>query len=111
MSIISKIKRVVNALSTETDPDYILSGRAILRGMLNFKKGELEPTSKDFAYICKECPDNIDETDPDLIEQDDDFPFLSGRMCGACGGCVLAFKVRQNIKPCEKWQPAQPIKS
>lgn len=109
MKILSKIKRLTEALSSETDPDYIKSGRAVLRGMLNFKSGKLEPTSRDFAYICKTCPDNIPETDPDLEETDAEFPFLSSRMCGACGGCVLSYKVRQNIKPCEKWQ--QPYRS
>lgn len=94
---------MAEALRSETDPDYIKSGRAVLRGMINFNVGDKVASSKDFAYICKECPDNIAETDPDLEEVDKDFPFLSSRMCGACGGCVLSYKVRQDIKPCEKW--------
>lgn len=104
LKILSFIKRLSEGLSSETDPSIILTARAALRGSMNLAKSQLEPTSEKFAYICKTCPDNIVETDDNLKVEDPDFPFLSERMCGACGGCVLSYKVRQNIKLCDKWK-------
>lgn len=104
MNIISSIKRLTQSLKTETDPDILLTSRAILTGMVNYFKSTKADYITENAYICKSCPDNIPETDPDMKVRDKQFEFLTDRMCGACGGCSLAFKVRQNVKPCDKWQ-------
>lgn len=102
--VISFIKRLSESIKKESDPSIILTARAALRGAINLATGQLETKSEDFAYICKTCPGRIDETDDSLAVKDPDFDFLSGKMCGACGGCVLSYKVRQSLKLCDKWE-------
>lgn len=105
MSISSKIERLKKALSTEEDPDILLSGRAILSGMLNFKLGLKTPQAKQrFIDFCKSCEHNVEDPVEDMREVDKQIPDLSGKMCDYCGGCVLSYKIRQTIKPCDKWK-------
>lgn len=104
MNILPAIKRLKDSLALESNPDVILTSRAIMRGMLNFVKGSKDPFIEKNVYICNSCEHNVEETDKDMIVKDKQFPELSGRMCGDCGGCSLSFKTRQNIKPCRLWQ-------
>ncbi len=105
MNILAAIKRLSNSLKSEKDPDIILTTKAIIVGMTNFyfnnKKEEAEQLYKNF---CINCEYNVEETDKELQLVDTQIPEMTKRMCSFCGGCVLSFKTRQNIKPCSKWK-------
>lgn len=53
--------------------------------------------------VCKVCPLFVDEPIAFLRVEDKQIPDLSNKMCDDCG-CVLAYKLRQSIITCDKWQ-------
>ena len=104
MSIDDKIKRFKEAMSGEKDPDVILTSKAILQGYSFFKLGINFTTARlRFGNHCKDCEYNVPDPVESMKEDDKQIPELSGRMCSHCGGCVLSYKTRQNIKKCEFW--------
>lgn len=104
MDILQGIKRLKNSLSNEKDPDIILTTKAIMVGMTNFYfKNKKDEALEKFQKFCVNCPLNKIDPVESMQVEDSEIPELSKRMCGDCG-CVLSFKVRQNIKPCQKWK-------
>ena len=104
MSIFDKINRLKEALKTEADPDLIRSGKAILTGMTYFKLGaNLKLAKQRYQDHCKDCKYNVIDPVEDMREQDKQIPGISGKMCSHCGGCVLAYKIRQSVIKCEFW--------
>lgn len=105
MSIASKIKRLKEALASESDPDLLRSGKAILAGMTFFKMGINKTLAiKRFEDHCRGCEFNVLDPVEDMREKDSQIPDASDRMCSHCGGCVLSYKLRQSVKKCEFWQ-------
>lgn len=96
----------------------IKKGKTILKtglkpyevGKHNFENPILcvEVKAKQRAEICKECVHFVDEPIDFLRIKDERIPELSEKMCNDCG-CSLPYKVRQNIKLCEKWQEQKEI--
>lgn len=104
MSITDKIQRLKEGLASETDPDLILSTKAIISGMAGFYfklRGAL--AQRRYEQHCKSCEHNVEDPVEDMRETDSEIPELSGRMCSHCGGCVLSFKIRQSVKKCDFW--------
>lgn len=104
MSISDKIKRLKEALASESDPDLLRSGKAILSGMAFFKLGiNTDLARKRFDSHCKSCQFNVLDPVEGMREKDPQIDEASDRMCSHCGGCVLAYKLRQNVTKCEFW--------
>lgn len=62
----------------------------------------VEVKAEERAEICKTCVFFVDEPIDFLKVKDERIPIISEKMCGECG-CTLPYKIRQSIKPCEKW--------
>lgn len=105
MGLDSKIQRLKDAIKAEgADPDLLRSGKAILAGMSFFKLGiNKDLALKRFQEHCSSCEYNVIDPVEDMRETDKQIPDASDRMCSHCGGCVLAYKLRQNVKKCEFW--------
>jgi len=105
MSFTDKVNRLKEALKSEKDPDIIVMTKAIIQGItylylrINSKIAKLR-----FDNSCKSCEFNVIDPVESMREEDDQVPEASGRMCSHCGGCVLSYKLRQNVKPCEYWK-------
>lgn len=56
---------------------------------------EMEALAAKRLEVCKGCRYYKDEPIPWLRVED-------GKSCGKCG-CILAYKVRQNLKKCKRW--------
>ncbi|RMZ58968.1 hypothetical protein D1632_15495 [Chryseobacterium nematophagum] len=105
MSLSAKIKRLKQALIETNDPDYAKTLKAIIVGMTNFYLGLANDLAKKrFENSCKGCAFNLQDPIAKLRVQDEKVPELSARMCAHCEGCVLSYKLRQSIKPCEFWK-------
>lgn len=104
MSITDKIKRLEEALRSEKDPDIIKASKAIIQGMAYFHLGvNNRLAQKRFDDHCGDCEHNVSDPVNSMRVEDDKIKALSGRMCDHCGGCVLSYKIRQNVKKCEYW--------
>lgn len=68
----------------------------------------VEKLAEERLKTCMGCDDFVHEPVDFLRVVDDRIPELSNKMCNACG-CTSAYKIRQSIKPCDKWQPEQNI--
>lgn len=104
--MLEKIKRFKESLSREKDPNIIQSTKAVIQGVTNFHLGIKSAENKArerYENHCKACAYNIPELIPSLQVEDKTIPELSNRQCGACG-CVLSYKLRQSLKPCEFWK-------
>ena len=80
--------------------------KPIYIGMLNFyskSKTAIMLAKKRYLESCKNCIYFIDETNELLQITDTEIPELTNKTCNLCG-CVCAFKLRQSINKCEKWQ-------
>lgn len=105
MSVSEKIKRLKQALEETEDPDYAKTIKGVIVGMTNYNLGlSTEVARKRYEDFCKECDFNVQDPVPELRIQDKKIPELSERMCDHCGGCLLSYKLRQSIKPCEFWK-------
>ncbi|RMZ60064.1 hypothetical protein D1632_10775 [Chryseobacterium nematophagum] len=105
MSLSEKIKRLKKALAETDDSCYAKTLKAIIVGMTNFHLGLFHDVAKRrFEDYCKNCAFNIQEPISDMRVQDEKVPELSERMCAHCMGCVLSYKLRQSVKPCEFWK-------
>lgn len=103
--MIEKIKRLKEALAETDDPTYAKTLKAIIVGMTNYYLGLWSGLAKErFEKFCKNCAFNIQDPIVDMRIEDHKVPELSQRMCAYCGGCVLSYKLRQSIKPCEFWK-------
>lgn len=71
-----------------------------LEGKKNFEIGAT--ISDKNIDICKGCRYFKNEPIDFLKVEDKQYPELSGKTCGKCG-CILSYKLRQNLKPCSKW--------
>lgn len=69
---------------------------------------EAESLAKERLKTCVGCEFFVDEPIDFLRVKDEKIPELSNKMCGNCG-CTLAYKIRQSIQPCDKWQQEQNI--
>lgn len=99
-----KLHRLKAGLASETDPDLIKAGKAIIQGMTYFYLGVNTKIAKlRYDKHCKSCEHNVPDPVKSMHEIDKNIPEISGRMCSHCGGCVLSFKLRQGIKKCEFW--------
>lgn len=99
-----KIKRLKEGLASETSPDLIKSTKAIIQGMTFFYLGIHSKIAKlRYDKYCKLCEHNVEDPVKSMHEVDKEISEISGRMCSHCGGCVLSFKLRQDIKKCEYW--------
>lgn len=90
----------------ETDPDYRKDISAIIAGIRNFLTGseKWNDTAIDrLENFCADCEFFVDEKVVSERVADKDIPGLSGKSCAHCG-CVLSFKLRQSVKPCEFWK-------
>jgi hypothetical protein len=104
MSILDKINRLKQGLASEANPDLIQSTKAIIQGMTFFYLGINQKNAKlRYDKYCKSCKHNVADPVESMHEDDKQIPELSGRMCDHCGGCVLSFKLRQDIKKCDYW--------
>lgn len=104
MNLRDKINRLKSGLASETDPDLIQSAKAIIQGMTFFYLGIKSNLAKlRYDSYCKYCKHNVVDPVESMHEEDTIIPEISGRMCDHCGGCVLSFKLRQDIKKCEYW--------
>lgn len=104
--MLEKIKRFKESLSREKDPNIIQSTKAVIQGVTNFHLGIKSAENKArerYENHCKQCQYNIEEKVPSLQVEDKAIPELTNRQCGACG-CVLSYKLRQYLKPCEFWK-------
>lgn len=99
-----KIKRYQDSLKNESDPNVVRDLKAIISGMLNYHLGISKLGKERFEKYCKDCAYNVLDPVPEMRVMDEKIPELAGRMCAYCGGCVLSWKVRQSIKPCEFWK-------
>lgn len=100
-----KINRLKEALASETDPNIIKATKAIIQGITFFYLGVNKSLAKlRYDNHCKDCEHNVEDPVISMRENDKQIPELSGRMCDHCGGCVLSYKLRQNIKKCEFWK-------
>lgn len=105
MSFFEKIKRLKQSLLETNDPDYAKTLKAIIAGMTNYNLGlSNDIAKKRFEEACKDCAFNIQDPIQEMRVVDKNNPELSGRMCAHCGGCVLSYKLRQSVKPCEFWK-------
>ena len=99
-----KFHRLKEALASETNPDIIMSTKAIMQGMTFFYLGVNTRIAKlRYDKYCKSCKHNVPDPVKSMHEIDKSIPGLSGRMCDHCGGCVLSFKLRQDVKKCDYW--------
>lgn len=99
-----KIKRLKEGLASETNPDLIKSTKAIIQGMTFFYLGIHSKIAKlRYDMYCRSCKHNAEDPVKSMHETDKEIPEISGRMCSHCGGCVLSFKLRQDVKKCEYW--------
>lgn len=104
MSITDKIQRLKEGLASETDPDLILSTKAIISGIVNHHLNLRKDLAlQRYEQHCKGCEFNVEDPVDDMRVEDKLIPELSGKMCNHCGGCVLSYKIRQSIKKCEFW--------
>lgn len=74
-------------------------------GRKNFlrPKEEIEKLAKERINICGGCDEFLDES-VDLFKVNDKrTPEATEKYCGDCG-CILSYKIRQNIDTCKKWQ-------
>lgn len=105
MNFSEKIKRLKQALRETKDPDYAKALKAIIAGMTNYYLGLCSGLAKErFEKFCKDCAYNVRDPIPDMRIQDEKAPEISERMCSHCHGCVLSYKLRQSVKPCEFWK-------
>ena len=76
-----------------------------LDGKKNFENQseEMEELARKRLQTCLECVHFKDEPIEVFKVKDENLPEASGKYCEDCG-CVLSFKLRQSIQPCEKWQ-------
>ena len=76
-----------------------------LDGKKNFENQseEMEELARKRLQFCLECVHFKDEPIQVFKVKDENLPEASGKYCEDCG-CVLSFKLRQSIQPCEKWQ-------
>lgn len=100
------IKRFCESLKKQEDIDLIRDSKAVAIGVKNFtfkdEKAESLAVER-FEKNCKSCNFNILEPIEELRVTDKRIPELTDRTCGECG-CVLAYKLRQSIKKCSRWQ-------
>lgn len=74
-------------------------------GKQNFEDPILcvEEKAKKRLEVCMSCNFFVDEPIEFLRVKDSNIPELSNKMCNDCG-CVLSYKIRQDLKKCKKWQ-------
>ena len=89
----SIIKKGASLLKDGADP--YLEGKKNFENNTDILKNNLD--------ICKGCRYFKQEPIPDFRVLDKKYPELSGKSCGKCG-CILSYKLRQDIKLCKKWQ-------
>lgn len=99
-----KLNRLKEGLASETNPDIIKSTKAIIQGLTYFHLGVNKKLAKlRYENHCKGCSHNVIDPVISMHENDRQIPELSARMCDHCGGCVLSYKLRQEVKKCEYW--------
>lgn len=92
-----RAKKIVKGLAKGLDP--------FKEGRNNFKRPneETEALAKERIKTCVNCVHYEDET-VDLFKVNDKrIPEATEKYCGDCG-CILSYKIRQNIETCDKWQ-------
>lgn len=92
----SLIKKAITILDVGLEPYEV--------GKHNFENPIIcvEVKAEQRAEICGSCEFFVDEPIDFLKVKDERIPIVSGKMCDDCG-CTLPYKIRQSIKPCEKW--------
>lgn len=104
MDILTGLSRLRKSLNKETDPEVIKTTKAIIVGMTNFYFNKKNSEAFEiYQKYCINCEHNSIDPVESMQVEDTEVPELSKRMCKDCG-CVLSFKTRQNIKPCQKWK-------
>lgn len=101
-----QIKRFCESLKKQEEIDLIRDGKAVAIGMKNysFKNEKAESLAlQRLELSCKNCTFNIIEPIEELRVEDKRIPELTNRTCGECG-CILAYKLRQSVKKCSRWQ-------
>lgn len=104
--MLEKIKRLRQSIKGESNKEIAITLKAVMAGMTNFTLGissAKKLAEKRYKDYCSGCEYNTKEQVKELIVEDEDIPQLSGRSCADCG-CVLSYKLRQNIKQCRKWK-------
>lgn len=76
-----------------------------IEGKKNFESQseEVEKLARKRLQFCLSCEYFKDEPIKAFKVEDKSLPEASGKYCEECG-CVLSYKLRQSIQPCEKWQ-------
>lgn len=93
-----RAKKIVQGLAKGLDP--------FKEGRRNFLRPneETESLAKErFENHCKGCEHLEDETVDLFKVTDKSIPGATEKYCGDCG-CILSYKIRQNIEICKKWQ-------
>ena len=104
MDLMDKLNRLKEGLASETNPDIIKTTQAIIQGLTYFYLGVNTKIAKlRYNNYCKTCEHNVADPVTSMHEQDKHIPEISARMCNHCGGCVLSYKLRQDVKKCEYW--------
>lgn len=100
------IKRFCESLKKQEEINILRDTKAVAVGIKNFnffnKKVEKLALER-LENKCKGCNFNILEPIEELRVTDTRIPDLTNRTCGDCG-CVLAYKLRQSVKKCSKWE-------
>ena len=105
MDLMDKLNRLKEGLASESNPDIIKAANAIIQGITYFYLGVNKNLAKlRYDKHCKDCKHNVIDPVISMHEKDKQIPELSGRMCDHCGGCVLSYKLRQDVKKCEYWK-------
>ena len=101
-----QLKRFCESLKKQEEIDLIRDTKAVAIGLKNFNFPNEKAESLAIERLessCKNCKFNILEPIPELRVLDKRIPELTDRTCGECG-CILAYKLRQSIKKCSKWE-------
>lgn len=101
------IKRLKESYEQSEDPDIKTQIKAIISGITNFHINSRARTARArerYENHCKTCIHNKPEPIASLAVRDKEIPEISGRSCFECGGCILSYKLRQDIKPCSLWK-------
>lgn len=74
-------------------------------GKFNFENSniDIELLAIERKETCISCEMYEDECIESFQVEDKNIPELSNKMCGDCF-CILAYKLRQSIKKCNKWK-------
>lgn len=100
------MKRFCESLKKQEEIDIIRDTKAIAIGLKNFtfvNEDAERLANERLEKSCHGCEFNIMEAIEELRVKDERIPELTNKTCGQCG-CILAYKLRQSVKKCNRWE-------